>query len=105
MGPGGILEPSWSHLVASWAAGAFLEASWKAPGSLLEASGDLQGRLETARGIGFSHLRGQKAAEMEAKRVQNGVEEATRAENTISSKTVLFLQQISSPFEVPGPLF
>ena len=40
IGPGGIFEPSWIHLGASWAAGAFLEASWKAPGSLLEASGD-----------------------------------------------------------------
>ena len=37
IGPGLILEPSWSHLGASSAAGAFLEASWNALGGLLEA--------------------------------------------------------------------
>ena len=41
---------------------------------------------------------------MEAKRIQNRVEEATQAEYMISSKTFIFLQWIFMIVEVPGSL-
>ncbi len=41
---------------------------------------------------------------MEAKRVENRVQEASRAENTISSKTAVFLRN-SLNFKVPGSVF
>ena len=41
-------------------------------------------------GLSWARLGGQNAPEMEAKRVHNGVEEATRKENAISSKTIVF---------------
>ena len=82
---------------SSWAPlGEPLGESWPL-GALLEASGPPQQVLETAPGrpeateeTGFNHLGGQKAAEQEAKKVQNRVQEATRSENVISSKSTSF---------------
>ena len=53
-----------------------LEASWNSLGGLLERS----------------HLGGQEALEMEAKRVEHRVQEATRAEPVISSKSITFVK-------------
>ena len=78
-------------------AGVDLGVLWASPGRLLDGSWALLGRSRSRRGrsldglgSSWARLGGQKAPEMEVKRVQNGVEEATRTENAISSKTMFF---------------
>ena len=58
-------------------------------GAMLEAIGAILGRSKTNCETGFSHLGDQKAVEKEAKRVQHRVQEAGRAQNTKSSKTIV----------------
>ena len=103
-GPREALETPWSPLGAlknAWsckggppaADGSLLGASWGALGGLRgrkKVVWTALGRSKANSKRGFSHLGGQKAPEMDAKRVQNRVKEATRAENTISSKTIVF---------------
>ena len=94
MGPGGLLVGSWRPLGAlkkAWSAkgglpgayGALLDASW---GALDAQKSNLERLLVAPRGT--PHLGGQNAPEREAKRVQNRVQEATRAQNVISSKSI-----------------
>ena len=52
------------------------------------------GRSKRNSKTGFSYLGGQKAPKREAKRVENGVQEATRAENANSSKSIVFSMKI-----------
>ena len=68
------------------ALGVVLEASW----ALLGRSWRRLGRSWSSLGRSWARLGSQNAPEMEAKRVQNGVEKATRAEKAISSKTFIF---------------
>ena len=68
------------------ALGVVLEASW----ALLGRSWRRLGRSWSSLGRSWARLGSQNAPEMEAKRVQNGVEEAMRTESAISSKTFVF---------------
>ena len=88
-GPGRILEPL-----------ELLESSWRALGDVLDSSrrppepkrSALERLLASPRRFPrqvSAILGGQKAPEKEAKRVQNRVQEASRAQHTISSKTIV----------------
>ena len=72
------------------ALGVVLEASW----ALLGRSWRRLGRSWSSLGRSRVRLAGQNAPEMDAKRVQNGVEEAMRTENAISSKNVVFSKDL-----------
>ena len=108
IGPGGLLEASWRSLAA-------LKRAWSAKGGLPGAYGALLvPKKEVLNGSWplqeefqdrFQPSRGPKAPEREAKRVQNRVQEATRAENTTSSKNNVFFQYKSLFFKVPGSIF
>ena len=76
-GSQGLMGRSWRPL------GALLEASWTSLGPLWRPLGD------------------QKVAQRRPKRVPNRVQEVTGAQNTISSKTIVF-QWISMIFQVLG---
>ena len=94
----GFKMASWSPLGASWPLEALLEPSWRALGGLLAALGVVLeaswallgrswrrlGRSWSGLGRSWARLGGQKAPEIDAKRVQHGVEEAMRTENAIS---------------------
>ena len=81
------MELSWRALGGLLAAlGVVLEAPW----ALLGRSWRRLGRSWSSLGRSWARLGSQNAPEMEAKKVQNGVEEAMRTENAISSKTVVF---------------
>ena len=93
MGPGGLLETSWRSrgaLKEAWSAkgglpgayGALLDASWAGPKEIfLNGSWPLQEEFQDR----FQPSWGQKAPERDAKMIQNRAQEATRAENVISS--------------------
>ena len=89
-----LRKSSWAPLGEplgeSWPLGGLLEVSSRTFGAIVEAIGAILGRSKTNYEIGFSHLGGQKAAEKDAKRVQHRVQEAGRAQNTKSSKTIVF---------------
>ena len=77
--------------------GSLLEASWGGLGGLLGALGAVLETSWALLGVSWAllrrswrHLEGHKAPEREAKRVQNRVQEATRAENVIYSKSLVF---------------
>ena len=100
--PNSILEPLRELLELSWQPGGLLEASWEPLGALLEASGTEKkisraapGRSKRNSKRGFSYLKVQKAPETEPGSVRNRVQEATRAENAISSKTIVFSIKIN----------
>ena len=78
----------------------------------MEASGAEKSNCETALGrpeatkeTRFSKPGGQKAPETEPGTVQNRIPEAIRAENVISSKTIVFSMKKTMNSEVPGSLF
>ena len=98
---GGLLEASWRPLGAlkkAWSAkgvlpvayGALLDASWSALGA---EQSSLERLLAAPRGIPrqvSAILGAKKGPKRKAKRAQHRVQEATRAENVISSETVVF---------------
>ena len=100
--PKSIPEPLRELLELCWQPGGLFEASWEPLGALLEGSGAEKSNCETALGrpeatkeTRFSKPGGQKAPETEPGSVQNRIPEATRAENVISSKTIVFSIKIN----------
>ena len=88
---GGLLETSWRPLGApraAWSAkgglpgayGSLLAASWSGLGGLLEPSWDV---LEVSWAP--------KGSQRRPERLQNPVQKATRAENVISSKSIVLI--------------
>ena len=63
-------------------------------GAVLEASRALLGVSWALLKRSWKHLEGQKAPEREPKRVENRAQEATKAENTMSSKNIVFLMNV-----------
>ena len=93
-GPGGAPGRPWKRLENLWSLQVLMGRSWKPLGTLSEPKTIVLERLlvgpKTNFKTGCSHLGGERAPEREPKRVQNRAQEVARAENTISSKTIVF---------------
>ena len=96
--PNSSPEASWSLLATSSPPGTVLEASWGGLGGLLGALGPVLEASWSALGRVLGAL--EPVLEASCR-----VQEATRAQNVISSKSIVFFQWNSLIFEVPGSLF